>query len=488
MEAREQQRLTEQYQRQNDNLYGMLEQKWAPFLKGITNKRVRQVTAVVMENQKGHLQALQEETGTANVGTFTRHIFPMLRRVVPNLIANEIMSVQPMTGPLGSVFYYGVKHGNDKGSITKGDELIDVLSEFYSSEKIDEERIGLGDATAVTFTNDLKWTPVRPLAADSVYAVTVTAGAITGQDNGTGTIAGTGINGTVNYTTGAISVTFDVAPAAAAPVVVEYYYTSESNAAVPEITIAITQEQIKAEGRKLKARWSVEAMDDLRALHGINPEVELVASMANEIALEIDREMIDMLISGALINQSFTYNPAANSVGELDSIRAMLTRLSSISSKVHKGTKRAPANFIVCPPEVVALLEQLTTHGDYRPAFQGNVAAAFGPLDPGQQSSYGPLTSNFGVMRVGTLLNKWAVYQDPYLSENTANKTVLLGLKGASYADAGAVYAPYVPFQMTDTFTNPNDFTSVKGIRTRYGKKMLRPEYYGTLTVSGLPT
>jgi hypothetical protein len=490
IEARAQQYLAENGKQSisDRNYIQVLRQKWGRLVGDIKNPNRQAVAAVLMENQMGHLKSLNEETLSTGVGSFTKYIFPILRRVFPNLIANEIMSVQPMSAPIGAVFYYEYKHASTKGGITAGENLVEEFNKFYSAEKVDEESIGTGNAATVTFTGNLQWTPVRPLDADYGFAVTVTAASITGVDDGSGTIAGSGIaSGSINYTTGSISVTFSVAPAAAVPVVVEYYYNSESNAVVPEVNLDITMGEIRAVTRKLKTRWSAEASDDLRAFHGIDAETEMVAGIANEIALEIDREMIDMLISNAQTTTTYTYSPAASSVGEMDTIRALLTKVSAVSAKIHRLSKRAPANFIVTTPEVVALLEQLTTHGDYRPSFQVDNSVFGGPLDPGSGSSYGPLTSNFGVMRVGTLMNKWAVYQDPFLSQGSSTKTMLVGLKGNTFMDAGAVYAPYVPLQVTPTFLDPDDFSFRKGMRTRYGKKMLRTEYYGTIDVSGLP-
>ena len=155
-----------------------------------------------------------------------------------------------------------------------------------------------------------------------------------------------------------------------------------------------------------------------------------------------------------------------------------------MSSKIHSGSMRAPANFLVVPPEIGALFAQLTTHGDFMNINQIETQ----PVSP----SYGPMNSNFGVQRLGTLLNKFAVYQDPFMDSQgvggvATTKRILVGLKGSSFLDAGYVYAPYIPLQVTPTFLDPDDFTFRKGLRTRYAKQMLRAEYYGTILVQGLP-
>jgi hypothetical protein len=471
-----------------------LRTKYSRLLEGIPQnsphgRHIANVTAILLENQMGHLRELNEETLQGGVGSFTKYIFPILRRVFPNLIAHEIMSVQPMTAPIGAVFTYEYKYSNTKGSINEAENLIETFNEWYSAEYIDEETVATGDAAKVAFSFNLSWTPVRPQDTDYGFVVTVTDGTETFTDNGSGVLTGdAGGSGTINYTTGEVTVTFNAAPGNGQAVTATYYYNSESNSAVPEVEIDISMSEVRAQTRKLKARWSAEAADDLRAFHGIDAETEMVAGISNEIALEIDREMIDLQISGAQTTTAWAYNPATTYANEMDSIRNLLTLLSQLSAKVHRLSKRAPANYIVTSPEVVALLEQLTTHGDYRPAFVSNPNNPFGPVDPQTPSTYGPLTSNFGVMRVGTLMNKWAVYMDPFLSANTASKKILLGLKGASFMDAGSVYAPYIPLQVTPTFLDPNDFSFRKGMRTRYAKKLLRPEYYATVDVTGLPT
>jgi hypothetical protein len=245
-----------------------------------------------------------------------------------------------------------------------------------------------------------------------------------------------------------------------------------SGAEVPSMSLDITLHTIKAESRKLKAKWTVEAVDDMRALHGMEVETEIVSTFSNEVMLEVDREIIDGLVAGAAHSSSYTYTYSSGS-GELDMIRNLLTKISAMSARIHKTSGRAPANFIVAPPEIISLLDQLSTNGDY--------ASIVGDINP---TSYGPLSADYGIARVGTLLRKWAVYSDPYMASNK----ILVGLKGASYLDAGFVYAPYIPLQVTPTFMDPNDFTFRKGVRTRYASKMLRSEYYGVITVSGLPS
>jgi hypothetical protein len=187
--------------------------------------------------------------------------------------------------------------------------------------------------------------------------------------------------------------------------------------------------------------------------------------------LEIDRGIIADLLAGAVHSAAYTYS--ATVPGEVESIRQLITQVSAVSAKIHQTSGRAPANFMVVGPAVGSLLDQLSTHGDFA-SIEGNI----------KSPSYGPVTADYGIVRIGTLLRKWAVYMDPYIDETK----ILIGLKGKNFLDAGYVYAPYVPLQVTPTFLDPDDQTFRKGVRTRYATKMLRPEYYGVVNVSGLPT
>jgi hypothetical protein len=498
-------------------------QKWSPLLEGVENPWDRGVLAMLMENQMGHLRSLNEETLSTGVGSFTKYIFPILRRVFPNLIANQIVSVQPMTSAVGGIFTYEYKYGATKGTTVAGTNLIQNFQKFYSSEYVDYEikvaaslvngvKVIWSGATNPTDRTPFKWLPVAPLNTSKGYLATIywTSGAVLKSvtDNGSGVLVGDG-TGTIDYTTGGWTLdTTGLIPDNNTPIYATYFYNSElvsgtkapgagittanyasadQVAEIPDLNLDITLTTVTAITRKLRARWSAEAVDDLRAFHGLNAETELVAGMANEISLELDREIITDLVNGAQFSASysFTTGPATpltangGQFSEIDSIRGLLTIIESVSAQIHRASLRAPANFIVVSPAVGAMLAQLTTHGDFmivNRAYDQQVAP-----------SYGPMNSNFGVNRLGTLMNKYVVYQDPFLGAN-GGANLLIGLKGANFLDAGYVYAPYIPLQVTPTFLDPDDFTFRKGLRTRYAKKMLRPEYYGAVTVTGMPS
>jgi hypothetical protein len=486
----------------------------------------KKVTAVLLENQMDHMRSLNEDTLSTNTGYFTKYVFPILRRVWPNLIANQIVSVQPMTSPVSGIFYYEKKYTDRKGSmippvgvtgdpreqdydgeLVAGTNMQQNFGKYYSSEFNDYDAVctDTGTATSGALTQAsancrvTEWSPIRDNGtlgqrtftvkafyrmndADNASAETDVIATMDDSGNLIDNTANTNNVGTFDITNGQWSINAAGSGGSNSPftnntvIYFQYYVNWEqvyqtSGAKIPSISLDIQLQTVQAESRKLKARWTVEAVDDMRALHGMEVESEIVSTFSNEVMLEVDREIIDALLAGAKHSASYTYSSTVP--GEVESIRELITKISAVSARIHKTSGRAQANFIVAPPAVIALLDQLSTHGDYA-SIEQNI----------QPASYGPLTADYGISRVGTLLRKWAVYSDPFMAENQ----ILIGLKGRNFLDSGFVYSPYVPLQVTPTFMDPDDFTFRKGIRTRYATKMLRPEYYGKITVSGLPS
>lgn len=480
----------------DDSVTALLERKWSRFVQGVKDPYRRKVLAMLYENQMQDMKRrLEEDTLSSNAGAYTKYIFPVLRRVFPNLIANEIVSVQPMTGPIGAVFYFEYKYGKGKGETDADTNLVENLSVDYSSEKVTNEQLAPGNGTdfgpapGAPLSVVLQYSPVRPLDAAAGYSVTVAEVTTTGTvvqsatDNGTGGFTGAATAGTINYATGQITgFRFAATPAAANRIVATYWYDSEANRQVPDVYIDIGFQTLSAKPRKLKARWSAEAADDLRAFHGLDAETELVAGISNEIALELDREILDDLFAASAgISATFDFTVPAG-LAEVDHIRALLTRMSAVSYLIHKQSKRAPANWFVTSPEVSARIVQLQTHNELRAIWVSQPERADGPFDGiPTPPSYGPTMGHQGIIKLGPVSNKWMGYQDPYFRFNQ----ILLGLKGTSYLDAGYVFAPYVPLQMTPTFLDPEDQTYRKGLRTRYATKLLRSEWYGRVTITG---
>jgi len=255
---------------------------------------------------------------------------------------------------------------------------------------------------------------------------------------------------------------------------------------IPEIDIKIESIAITAVTRKLKAKWSPELAQDLNAYHTMDAEVELTQILSEQIALEIDREVLNDLLTQAnganffwskapgRFLDKYTGRPqtlsSALAIGPsfTGTVRewyeTLVETVIDVANTIHRKTLRGSANFVVTSPDVCTLLEASVL---YKPKYS---------LDgEGQVST--PFT--IGAEPVGTLSNRFTVYKDPYFPRNK----ILVGFKGGSYLETGYVYAPYVPLIVTPTIFAPEDFTPRKGVMTRYGKKMVRTDFYGTVTV-----
>jgi hypothetical protein len=230
------------------------------------------------------------------------------------------------------------------------------------------------------------------------------------------------------------------------------------------VTVSVTE-------RKLRAQWSPELAQDVAAFHNIDAEAELTALLSEQVAAEIDREILRDLRKGAAWNLRWDYNgwkrlsSGTTPYTQKDWNQTLITAINQISAQIHKSTLRGGANWIVVSSEISAIFDDL----EY---FHVSNASP-------EQDQY-----NMGIERVGTLSGRYQVYRDPYFPANT----VLIGHKGTSLLDTGYIYAPYVPLQLTPTMYNPFNFTPIKGIMTRYAKKMVNNRFYGRITVDGVRT
>jgi hypothetical protein len=230
------------------------------------------------------------------------------------------------------------------------------------------------------------------------------------------------------------------------------------------VTVSVTE-------RKLRAQWSPELAQDVAAFHNIDAEAELTALLSEQVAAEIDREILRDLRKGAAWTLRWDYNGwkrlnnQSTPYTQKDWNQTLITAINQISAQIHKSTLRGGANWIVVSSEVSAIFDDLQY-------FHVSNAAP-------EQDQY-----NMGIERVGTLSGRYQVYRDPYFPANT----VLLGHKGTSLLDTGYIYAPYVPLQLTPTMYNPFNFTPIKGIMTRYAKKMVNNRFFGRIIVDGVRT
>ena len=258
---------------------------------------------------------------------------------------------------------------------------------------------------------------------------------------------------------------------------------------IPEIDIKIESIAVTAQTRKLRARWSPELAQDLNAYHSLDAEVELTQILSEQIALEIDREILsDLLTEAKGANYYWSRMPGkfvnkknGNEATKSSSLAAgptftgtvrewyetLVETIIDVANEIHRKTLRGSANFVVTSPDVATIFEASVL---YKPNYsldgQGQVGQPF----------------SLGATPIGSLSNRFTVYKDPYFPRNK----VLVGYKGGSYLETGYVYAPYVPLIVTPTIFAPEDFTPRKGVMTRYGKRMVRADFYGTVTVMDL--
>jgi hypothetical protein len=253
---------------------------------------------------------------------------------------------------------------------------------------------------------------------------------------------------------------------------------------IPEINIQMQSQAIVAKTKKLKAVWTPEFAQDLNAYQALDAEAEVTNIMSEYISLEIDLEILDMLIEDAAAGTEYwtvlnngVYDASANGfafpstntqTGYYNTqgqwFQTLGTKMQKLSNKIHQLTLRGGANFLVCSPTVATVIESI-------PGFASN-----------SDGSADKMEYAFGVQKAGQLNSRYTVYKNPYMTENT----ILMGFRGTQFLEAGAVFAPYIPLIMTPLIYDPETFTPRKGLLTRYAKKMLRPEFYGKIYVSGL--
>jgi hypothetical protein len=248
------------------------------------------------------------------------------------------------------------------------------------------------------------------------------------------------------------------------------YKNLEFEDRIGEVSFDLESVTVSVTERKLRAQWSPELAQDVAAFHNIDAEAELTALLSEQVAAEIDREILRDLRKGAAWNLRWDYNgwrriSQTTSYTQKDWNQTLITAINQLSAQIHKSTLRGGANWIVVSSEISAIFDDL----EY---FHVSNASP-------EQDQY-----NMGIERVGTLAGRYQVYRDPYFPANT----VLVGHKGTSLLDTGYIYAPYVPLQLTPTMYNPFNFTPIKGIMTRYAKKMVNNRFYGRITVDGVRT
>lgn len=540
-----------------------LVEKWGRtgLLNGLKDEHAKSNMARLMENQAAQL--IKESSSTADIIGFQNVAFPIVRRVFGGLIANELVSVQPMSLPSGLLFYLdyrfdSVKAGNKDDAFAIGDSLFgdrnsladaaatggmyNFGTSFSQREKVSSAVFAWTTATAslsdidydqdlsgsvnnltkltltsgysilngsgsLSDTGDLKhWVP---LSASSTSATSTTDGTpvrvgssetpdvivhrrFTKKSGNnlvfviTGTlpdIVGAGVNGGANsklkvsYLAGAT-----LTGGTSGTLVLDPYESdmaSSPTPSIPEIDFRIESVAVTAASRKLKAKWTPELAQDLAAYQNLDAEVELTQVLSEQIALEIDREILaDLLYSATGANYYWSRKPGnfvdyttgdtATGASFTGTVRewyeTLIETVIQAANTIHRKTLRGAANFMVTGPDVSTIIEASVL---YKPVLS---------LDP-KETMY-----SVGTEKVGTLSQRFTVYKDPYFPRNK----ILLGYKGGSFLETGYIYAPYVPLIVTPTIYAPEDGTPRKMVMTRYAKKLVRSDFYATVTVKDM--
>ena len=436
--------------------HALAEGKWRSYVEDIEDPYMQRTTAFLLEAQELYCQTLEAQTGvfgeatlSGNVASFANFSLPIVRGIIPNLIASEIASLQPMTGPAGVIFFMKVVAGSTKGGTAKGTELSRNPDQNYSSEQVETEVIGTGDTVEVTFTGTLSYVPIRP------NTLSATDGTSTATDDGNGNLTGTGIGaGTIDYATGAISITFDAAPAAVA-ISVDYRFDMEGSESVPEVDFLMTSSPVIARARKLRARYSLESSHNMRAVHGLDADSEVGTHLVQELRFEIDREVIDQITTIADAGTvSFDDTPSAG-LGLDEHLRSFKKTLVDAGGLIYNATKRAQGNWVIAGRQTADIIEVL-------PGFVGSGIA-----------------NQHGVANMGTIDGRWTAYRDSYKPA----ADFLVGHKGTSFMETGYVLAMYVPLFATPSVTL-DDFLTRRGMGSIYGKKAVDGRYFCTGSIT----
>lgn len=417
-------------------------------------------TATLLENTYQYAARMDETTRAVNLGTFVDYGFDVISATVPNLIAHDIVSVQPMNAKHGAIFYLRYLYGNNKGTITQGTDMnspftgVDGATNF-SNDVIDGETVGTGDGSTASFSTTLAYTPIRT-GSTVIYVDGVAVAQVASTSAGVDTLAAigsSGITGTVNLSTGAVSLSASPAVALDKTITAHYRYDmDQTTVGFSQVDLDLASISLEAFPRKLRARWLLDAGFELQKMKGIDAESELVTAMSNEIKFEIDGELLKELYAKAAWT-GFTWdcqNPKS-SLSYQEYKRTIIDLFTEMSNKIFTSTKRVGANFIIAGVNVCNIIETLEE---------------FTADKLGTKQINGP-------HKIGVLSNKWTVYKNPFYNDDQ----FVLGYKGSSWLDAGFVYAPYMPLYATPTQVL-DDFIFRKGLATSYGQVMLNNKLY----------
>ena len=425
-----------------------LQEKWAPILDysgmdQIKDAHRRSVTAILLENQERELREEREfltEGPTVNTNTganagfsagasspvagFDPVLISLIRRSMPNLIAYDLCGVQPMNGPTGLIFAMRSRYSNQTGTEAFFNEANSAFSGQNAALGLTDgfsgAAVGMG-STAQGGTN--------PSILDG-----------SNQANNAGT-------GSDQYNVGQGMRTDDS----------EDLGTS-GGGAFNEMAFSIEKVTVTAKSRALKAEYSLELAQDLKAIHGLNAEAELANILSTEILAEINREIIRTVYKiakpGAQANTAtagtFDLDVDSNGRWSVEKFKGLIFQIERDANAIAQQTRRGKGNMILCSSDVASALAMAGVL-DYTPALNANLNV-----------------DDTGNTFAGVLQGKYKVYIDPYSANAAANQFYVVGYKGSSPYDAGLFYCPYVPLQMVRA-VGENTFQPKIGFKTRYG-------------------
>ena len=405
-----------------------LQTKWAavidhPELPKITDPYRKAVTAVILENQAQEMQKqsgmMMEtaptnslggtgysggSTGTGPVAGFDPILISLVRRSLPNLIAYDIAGVQPMTGPTGLIFAMRSTYGTNRDMASSAVEAFyNEANTGFAGDKATQTAISMAANTA--------------LGNQNVFASTVTTG---------GAMA----------TSVAEDLTFN------------------------EMGFSIEKVSVTAKSRALKAEYSMELAQDLKAVHGLDAETELANILSTEILAEINREVIRTIYSVAKVGAqvgtttagTFDLDTDSNGRWMVEKIKGLAFQLEREANTIAKTTRRGKGNVMICSSDVASALAMAGLL-DYQSALNSQVNLT---------------VDDTGNTFAGTLFGRIKVYIDPYFAANSTSEFAVMGYKGSNAYDAGIFYCPYVPLQMVRA-VDTNNFQPKIGFKTRYG-------------------
>jgi hypothetical protein len=483
-----------------------LMERWSWLTEGVETYEERLNTSIVLENSydtmleknqisEGWLESVLNEetlneapttTGAVGTNVIPKVLFPMIRRVFPKLISNQLVSVQPITGPTGVVYYIVYSFSDTKGGITSGDEYsalpqqeLPAYATYYSSEKIGPftATIAGGGNTTIECGTELSTFLGTDSSDFSIKRIEVYS-TTTPNLNAYTTVTSTDVDG--SFSTGS-NVSYDANGTAGtagdivlldennslAPwtdgeeVVVYLVYNQENSTKVPEMEFSVSSDTVTTTERKLKIRWTKESEQDMRSYHKIDVESELVKVASMEMNYEIDREVLTFISDSVISSLSFTHDWTADAAAAgnntsgnfLDRHRALAQKLYQVSAKIAQYNRQGPASWMVVSPQVASVVNML-------PDFKGEISGG-----------------TFNVFEAGQLGSGMKVYVDPNRHGASANE-VLLGYKSSSSTyGAGVVYAPYTNW-MSPTVTHPESFNSIRGFFSRYAVHLVERGQY----------